>query len=69
MENCTFDNYNNAICGVNNANGTSTVVTGCTFTNINGEAIGYVTASVPADFEANAIANNTGLTADNVIGW
>ena len=69
IENCAFDNYNNAVCGVNNANGTSTVVTGCTFTNINGEAIGYVTASVPADFEANAIANNTGLTAENVIGY
>ena len=69
IENCTFDNYNNAVCGVNNANGTSTVITGCTFTNINGEAIGYVSATVPADFEENAINNNTGLTAENVIGY
>ena len=69
VKDCTFDTYNNAICGVNNGNGSTTVITGCTFTNINGEAIGYVTSSVPADFEAEVIANNTGLTADNVIGW
>jgi hypothetical protein len=69
VEDCTFDTYNNAICGVNNANGTETVITGCTFTNINGEAIGYVAASVASDFEANVIANNSGLTADNVIGY
>jgi uncharacterized protein YjbI with pentapeptide repeats len=69
VKDCTFNNYNNAICGVNNGNGSTTVVSGCTFTNINGEAIGYVISSVPADFEANAIANNTGLTAENVIGY
>ena len=69
IENCTFDNYNNAICGVNNGNGSTTNITGCTFTNINGEAIGYVSSTLPADFEANAIANNTGLTAENVIGY
>ena len=69
IKNCTFDNYNNAICGVNNGNGSTTIITGCTFTNISGEAIGYVTSSMPADFETNVIANNTGLTADNVIGY
>ena len=69
IKNCTFDNYNNAICGVNNGNGSTTTITGCTFTNINGEAVGYVASTVPADFEANAIANNTGLTAENVIGY
>jgi hypothetical protein len=69
VQDCTFDNYNNAICGVKNLGGSTTVITGCTFTNIVGEAIGYVSADVPADFEATAIANNTGLTAENVIGW
>ena len=70
---CRFDffsdNYNNAVCGVNNGNGSTTTITGCTFTNINGEAIGYVASSVSADFEAEAIANNDGLTAENVIGY
>lgn len=66
---CTFDNYNNAICGVKNENGSKTVITGCTFTNINSEAIGYVASLMPADFEATVIANNTGLTAENVIGY
>ena len=66
---CTFDNYNNAICGVNNGGDSTTVITGCTFTNINGEAIGYVNSSMPANFESEVIANNTGLTADNVIGY
>jgi hypothetical protein len=69
IEDCTFDNYDNAVCGVNNANGTTTTITGCTFTNINGEAIGYVASTVPADFEADAIAQNVGLTAENVIGY
>lgn len=69
IKNCTFDKYNNAICGVNNGNGSTTTITGCTFTNINNEAIGYVTSSMPADFEATVIANNTGLTAENVIGY
>lgn len=69
LQNCTFDNYNNAICGVSNGGDSTTVITGCTFTNINGEAIGYVISSVPADFETKAIENNTGLTADNVIGY
>ena len=66
---CEFDNYNNAICGVNNGNGSTTVITGCTFTNINGEAIGYVVSNMPADFETSVIANNVGLTAENVIGY
>jgi hypothetical protein len=65
---CTFDNYNNAICGVNNGSDSTTVITGCTFTNINSEAIGYVASTMPTDFEATVIANNTGLTAENVIG-
>jgi hypothetical protein len=69
IENCTFDNYNNAVCGVSNGGESQTVITGCTFTNINGEAIGYVTSTMPATFEADVIANNTGLTADNVIGY
>lgn len=69
IQNCTFDNYNNAICGVNNGGDSTTVITGCTFTNIDGEAIGYVTSSMPADFESEVIANNTGLTEDNVIGY
>lgn len=69
IENCTFDNYNNAICGVNNGGDSVTTITGCTFTNINGEAIGYVSSTLPADFEAKAIENNTGLTAENVIGY
>jgi len=69
VKNCTFDNYNNALCGINNGNGSTTVVTGCTFTNINGEAIGYVSSTMPANFEADVIANNTGLTAENVIGY
>ncbi|MBO5898766.1 MAG: hypothetical protein J6R04_07125 [Clostridia bacterium] len=69
IENCTFDNYDNAVCGVSNGGESQTVITGCTFTNINGEAIGYVTSTMPATFEADAIANNTGLTADNVIGY
>ena len=69
VKNCTFDNYNFAICGVNNAGGSTTVITDCTFTNINVEAIGYVIASTPAGFEDDAIANNIGLTADNVIGY
>ena len=69
LENCTFDNYNNAVCGVNNGNGSTTTITGCTFTNINGEAIGYVSSTLPADFEANVIADNTGLTEANVIGY
>lgn len=69
VKNCTFDNYNNAICGVNNGNGSTTEITGCTFTNINGEAIGYVKAGVPNNFETEVIANNTGLTEDNVIGY
>ena len=69
IENCTFDNYDNAICGVNNGGDSSTVITGCTFTNINGEAIGYVSSTLPADFEADVIANNTGLTEENVIGY
>ena len=69
IKNCTFENYNNALCGINNGNGSKTIVTGCTFTNCNEEAIGYVAASMPADFEAQAIANNTGLNADNVIGY
>ena len=47
----------------------ATTITGCTFTNINGEAIGYVASSVSADFESAVIANNTGLTAENVIGY
>lgn len=67
--NCSFDNYNNAICGVNNGNGSTTVITGCTFTNIDGEAIGYVASSLPATFESDVINNNTGLTAENVIGY
>jgi len=69
VKNCSFDNYNNAICGVNNGGDSTTVITGCTFTNITGEAIGYVGSGVPADFETNVIANNTGLTAENVIGY
>ena len=69
LKDCTFDNYNNAVCGVNNGNGSTTVITGCTFTNINGEAIGYVTSGMPANFETEVIANNTGLTAENVIGY
>ena len=69
VKNCTFDNYNNALCGINNGNGSTTVVTGCTFTNINGEAIGYVSSTLPVSFEADVIANNTGLTAENVIGY
>ncbi|MBE6640743.1 MAG: hypothetical protein E7619_04075 [Ruminococcaceae bacterium] len=69
IENCTFDNYDNAICGVNNGGTSTTVITGCTFTNINGEAIGYVASTLPADFETNVIADNTGLTAGNVIGY
>jgi hypothetical protein len=69
VKNCTFDNYNNAICGVSNGNGSTTTITGCTFTNINSEAIGYVIANTPADFESSVIAANTGLTADNVIGY
>lgn len=69
VKDCTFDNYNNAICGVNNGEDSVTVITGCTFTNINGEAIGYVTSSMPADFETEVISHNTGLTADNVIGY
>ena len=69
IKDCTFDNYNNAICGVNNGGDSTTVITGCTFTNIDGEAIGYVVSSVPTDFESNVIANNTGLTADNVVGY
>lgn len=69
VKNCTFENYHNAICGVNNGNGSTTVITGCTFTNINGEAIGYVSSSVPVEFEQDAIANNSGLTAENVIGY
>lgn len=67
IKNCTFDTYNNAICGVNNGGESTTVITGCTFTNIAGEAIGYVSSSMPADFETEVINNNTGLTADNVI--
>lgn len=66
---CEFDNYNNAICGVKNGNGSTTTITGCTFTNINGEAIGYVVAGVPSGFEADVIANNIGLTEENVIGY
>ncbi|MBQ4074152.1 MAG: hypothetical protein IJD39_02980 [Clostridia bacterium] len=69
IQNCTFDNYNNAICGVNNGGDSKTIITGCTFTNINGEAIGYVASSMPVDFEAQVIADNTGLTAENVIGY
>ena len=69
IKNCTFDTYDNAICGVKNLGGSTTVITGCTFTNIADEAIGYMSADVPADFEATVIANNTGLTAENVIGW
>jgi len=69
INNCEFNNYNNAICGVNNGNGSTTVITGCTFININGEAIGYVASSMPAEFETEVIANNTGLTAANVIGY
>jgi hypothetical protein len=69
IKDCTFDNYNNAICGVSNGNGTTTTVTGCTFTNINSEAVGYVTNNTPDDFEAVVIANNTGLTEENVIGY
>ena len=30
---------------------------------------GYVTSTLPANFEAEVIANNTGLTAENVIGY
>ena len=56
-----------ALCGI--SNGSVTTVTGCTFTNINGEAIGYVASTMPTDFEATVIANNTGLTAENVIGY
>ena len=67
--NCTFDNFDNGICGVNNGNGSTTTITGCTFTNCNSEAIGYVISTMPATFEADVIANNTGLTADNVIGY
>ena len=69
VENCTFDNYNNALCGIRNKNGSTTTIKGCTFTNINDEAIGYVISDMPADFEAEVIANNTGLTAENVIGY
>ncbi|MBQ9975114.1 MAG: hypothetical protein IJP16_01275 [Clostridia bacterium] len=69
VENCTFDNYNNALCGIKNKNGSTTTIKGCTFTNINDEAIGYVISDMPADFEAEVIANNTGLTAENVIGY
>jgi len=69
IQNCTFDNYNNAVCGVNNGNGSTTTITGCTFTNINGEAVGYVMSSTPADFETKLIENNTGLTDANVIGY
>lgn len=69
IKNCTFDNYNNAICGVNNGSGSTTVITGCTFTNIAGEAIGYVASTVPQNFESDVIANNHGLTADNVVGY
>lgn len=69
IENCTFDNYNNAICGVNNGEGSVTVITGCTFTNINGEAIGYVSSTLPTNFEDEVIQNNTGLTEENVIGY
>jgi hypothetical protein len=69
VKDCTFDTYNNAVCGVTNGGDSITVITGCTFTNITGEAIGYTTADVPADFEATVIANNTGLTEENVIGY
>ena len=69
IENCTFENYNNAICGVNNGNGSVTTITGCTFINCNDEAIGYVISSVAADFESTVINANTGLNADNVIGY
>ncbi len=69
IKDCTFDNYNNAICGIDNSGNSTTVITGCTFTNINGEAIGYVSSTMPADFESGVIANNTGLTAENVIGY
>ena len=69
IENCTFDNYNNAICGVNNGEGSVTVITGCTFTNINGEAIGYVSSTLPTNFEDEVIQNNTGLTEENVISY
>jgi uncharacterized protein (DUF2141 family) len=67
--NCTFDNYNNALCGIKNEDGSVTEIIGCTFTNINDEAIGYINGFVPADFEATVIANNTGLTEENVIGY
>lgn len=67
--NSTFDNYNNAICGVNNANGSTTVVEGCTFTNINGEAVGLVVANAPAGFKAELIAKNVGLTDENIIEY
>ena len=67
--NCTFDNYNNALCGIKNEDGSVTEIIGCTFTNINGEAIGYINGFVPLDFEATVIANNTGLTAENVIDY
>lgn len=66
---CTFDNYNNALCGISNGSDSTTTITGCTFTNINGEAVGYVLSTMPADFEAEVINNNTGLTEDNVIGY
>ena len=69
VKNCAFDNYTNALCGINNGNGSTTVITGCTFTNVIDEAIGYVISGVPADFEAEVIANNVGLTAENVKGW
>lgn len=69
VKDCTFDNYNNALCGIVNGNGSTTVITGCTFTQINVEAIGYVKDSMPENFEAEVIANNTGLTAENVIGY
>ncbi len=69
IKDCTFENYDNAVCGVSNGNNSVTMITGCTFTNINGEAIGYVSSTMPTDFEENVIANNTGLTAENVIGY
>ncbi len=67
IKDCTFIGFENAVCGVKNEGDSNTVITGCTFTDCI-EAIGYVTAQVPADFEETVIANNTGLTADNVIG-
>ena len=67
--NSTFDNYNFALCGINNANGSTTVVEGCTFTNINGEAVGLVVANAPAGFKAELIAKNVGLTDENIIEY